>query len=206
MPLWSANVGDAGRAGALCFAVTRDAASATYADVIDAWRDDADFRAWWNALLADVTFSAFRWETPPVTQDTASRPFECALLDSPGLARAPDPDAFAEHFADASAAVLSFANLGNDAMLVVPRPIASASAYGHIAAFVRRAPDAQKHALWQAVAEAMTKRLGAKPVWLSTAGDGVSWLHVRLDDRPKYYEFAPYRNPIGIRDTHVMST
>jgi len=27
----------------------------------------------------------------------------------------------------------------------------------------------------------------------STAGAGVSWLHVRLDDRPKYYGFKPYK-------------
>jgi hypothetical protein len=33
----------------------------------------------------------------------------------------------------------------------------------------------------------------ANPEWLSTAGAGVSWLHVRLDDRPKYYGYAPYR-------------
>ena len=32
------------------------------------------------------------------------------------------------------------------------------------------------------------------PVWVSTAGAGVSWLHVRLDDRPKYYGYQPYRN------------
>jgi len=45
----------------------------------------------------------------------------------------------------------------------------------------------------ESVAEAMTRRIGVKPVWLSTAGAGVSWLHVRLDDRPKYYGFGPYR-------------
>ena len=27
----------------------------------------------------------------------------------------------------------------------------------------------------------------------SAAGAGVSWLHVRLDDRPKYYGFLPYK-------------
>ncbi|MFO1021395.1 MAG: hypothetical protein U0903_11970 [Planctomycetales bacterium] len=32
-----------------------------------------------------------------------------------------------------------------------------------------------------------------KPVWLSTAGAGVPWLHVHLDDQPKYYSHAPYR-------------
>jgi len=39
----------------------------------------------------------------------------------------------------------------------------------------------------------MQKRINAKRVWLSTAGMGVSWLHVRLDDRPKYYGHRPYR-------------
>lgn len=40
----------------------------------------------------------------------------------------------------------------------------------------------------------MHARLGAKPVWLSTAGAGVPWLHVRLDDHPKYYGYALYRS------------
>src|SRR5262249_59079316 len=60
-------------------------------------------------------------------------------------------------------------------------------------AFVRQAPDTQRHALWKLVGAAMQRRLGAKPVWLSTAGAGVSRLHARLDDRPKYYSHEPYR-------------
>ena len=28
---------------------------------------------------------------------------------------------------------------------------------------------------------------------MSTNGDGVAWLHVRIDERPKYYAYAPYR-------------
>ena len=30
------------------------------------------------------------------------------------------------------------------------------------------------------------------PVWVSTAGMGVSWLHVRFDSRPKYYRWGEY--------------
>jgi hypothetical protein len=115
------------------------------------------------------------------------------LLDSPEPARRPDPHAFAKHFPGAQAGVATFANLGGDALMVVPCPVAEPSAYGHLAAFVRLAPEVQRHALWQSVGEAMARRVGAKPVWLSTAGAGVSWLHVRLDDRPKYYGFAAYR-------------
>ena len=124
------------------------------------------------------------------------RPFECVLLDSPALARKPDPNAFAEHFGNAAPneIVLAFPNLGHDALLVVPCPNAEPSIYGHLATFVRGAPEPQKHSLWELVGKVMEEKLGPVPVWLSTAGAGVSWLHVRLDKRPKYYGFGPYRN------------
>jgi hypothetical protein len=172
----------------------RDAGAVSYAEVIEAWRNDAAFRSWFNGVLASATFRAFRWETRPVSSATVNHPFEFVLLDSPGLAREPEPEAFAEHFRrNAEGDVVTFPNLGGDAIMVVPRPAGPVSAYGHLAAFVRAAPELQRTALWQAVGNAMIGRVGSKPVWLSTAGAGVSWLHVRLDDRPKYYGFAPYR-------------
>jgi hypothetical protein len=164
-----------------------------FADVIAGWRTDRELRSLFNSLLADTPFTAFRWEAPGVTAATLSRPFECVVLDSPALARRPDPHAFAEQFT--SEAVVTFPNLGGDAVLVVPCPVADHSAYGHLAAFVRHSPESQRDALWQAVGDAMAVRVGDRPVWLSTAGAGVSWLHVRLDDRPKYYGFAEYRVP-----------
>jgi hypothetical protein len=192
--MWTAKTGDAGRADAIRVTLARRAVAASCAEVIDAWRNDAAFRAWFSGVLATAPFAAFRWETPAVTSATVNEPFECVVLDSPGLAREPDADAFDEHFrAQPDGAVLAFANLGGDAIMVVPRPLGPPSAYGHLAAFVRDAPEAQRAELWRVVGDAMARRLGAKPVWLSTAGAGVSWLHVRLDDRPKYYGFAPYR-------------
>jgi hypothetical protein len=167
---------------------------ATFADVMRGWQEDVTFRMLFNTFLAGVPFSAFRWETPPVTATTITRPFEFVVLDSPGLARRSDPQAFAEHFADAQeAGVIEFPNLGGDAIMIVPCPKAAPDVYGHLAAFVRKAPEEQQHGLWQSVGEAMARRVSARPVWLSTAGAGVSWLHVRLDDRPKYYGFQPYR-------------
>jgi hypothetical protein len=169
---------------------------APYSEVVRLWQDDAAFRSFFIALLADAPFSAFRWETPALTVASGQRSFEFVLLDSPGLAAHPDPQAFAEHFAarPAGETVVSFANLGKDAILVVPCPQGPPSAYGHIAAFVRNAPEPQKHALWTLVGKVMQDQLGPAPVWLSTAGAGVAWLHVRLDKRPKYYGFVPYRS------------
>ena len=165
-----------------------------FADVLQHWQDDKVFREFFIALLADAPYAAFRWETPPITSSSADRPFEFALLDSPELETKPDPDAFAEHFASpAGEDVVSFPNLNHDALLVVPRPLTQPSAYGHIGAFVREAPETQRHLLWRLVGNLMEQRLGPAPVWLSTAGAGVSWLHVRMDQRPKYYGHAPYR-------------
>jgi len=176
-------------------AFDRDGQPATYQQILDCWRDDADFRSMFGALLADMPFRAFRWETPPVTAANVDRPFEFVVIDSPGLERPADANAFDEHFAnDPDSAVVTFDNLGKDATLVVPSPATSDDAYPHLAAFVRHAPTEQQHELWISVSKAMARRLTSKPVWLSTAGAGVAWLHVRLDDRPKYYSYVPYRS------------
>ncbi len=190
---WNARREELANHRGLRFRIEFESRAATFADVIRAWRSDADFRTFFNALLADAPYTAFRWETPPVTSATASRAFEFVLLDSPGLARRPDPEAFAKHFKKAKSDVIDFPNLGRDAIMVVPCPVADPSAYGHLAAFVREAPEAQRQTLWKSVGDVMARRVGAQPVWLSTAGAGVSWLHVRLDDRPKYYGYEPYR-------------
>ncbi|MEO8223429.1 MAG: hypothetical protein ABI661_01385 [Gammaproteobacteria bacterium] len=175
--------------------IGRESSGLSTAEVLQLWRSNPGFRDFFNSLLAKAPFAGFRWETPPITAVTAKCAFEFVLLDSPGLERQPDPQAFASHFAgQRPAGVVEFANLGGDARLVVPCPGGGLAAYGHIGTFVRVAPEAQRHALWQAVGAAMERRLSVRPVWLSTAGAGVAWLHVRLDDRPKYYGYAPYRS------------
>ncbi len=163
--------------------------------VVAGWRDDPAFRAEFNRALAGVEFRAFRWEMPPVTAARLADPFECVVLDSPGLDRRPDRAAFAEHWTR-SESVVAFPNLGRNAMMVVPCPVGSDQVYTHLGSFVRRAPESQRDAFWQRVGEEMTARIGTRPVWLNTAGAGVAWLHVRLDDQPKYYHFEPYRRPV----------
>jgi len=178
----------------LRFAVLFDDIPATFADVVSAWRIDPDFCTRFNSILAASPYQSFRWDTPPATVSTLSRPFEFAILNSPGLGRHPTPEAFAEYWngAPADAEAMTVPNLSGDAMLVIPMAKAKASSYGHLGAFVRIAPASQRQALWRAVGEAMQARINDDPVWLSTAGAGVPWLHVRLDNRPKYYCFEPY--------------
>jgi hypothetical protein len=192
--MWKANKVEQLEVRGARYSISRYSLPASFAEIVDAWQNDDSFSDLFNGLLADAPFEAFRWETPGVTSETMSRPFQFVLLDNPGLARRPDSSDFAEHLNGATEAIIAFANLSGTAILVVPRPVVHDEAYGHLAAFVRLAPDSQRRSLWHAVGREMAKRVGAKPVWLSTAGGGVSWLHVRLDDRPKYYGYEPYRN------------
>ena len=60
----------------------------------------------------------------------------------------------------------------------------------------RTGNDNQLHDFWIEVGRQMEKRLKEKPddkVWMSTCGTGIYWLHLRLDSRPKYYTYTPYR-------------
>ena len=173
----------------------RDDSPIRYSRVLEYWQDDATFRSFFSSVLSDSRFSAYRWETLPITKKTADRAFEFVLLDAPALDRPPDDRAFEQYYCTSPGrpTVVTFPNLGNDAVLVVPCPLAKGDRYAHLAAFVRSAPVAQQHELWGAVGAAMRARIGQSPVWLSTAGMGVPWLHVRLDSSPKYYGFSQYR-------------
>jgi hypothetical protein len=183
------------------YAMTGDGNPVSFADALQAWQDDDAFRSRFCELLAESPFAAYRWETPPVTGATLDRAFEFVLVDTPWLAGGANHAAFAEHFPAADRdGICVFENLGQDAVLVVPAPVDAATAYGHLAEFMRTAGAAQCQALWRIVGSTMRQRLSAKPLWLSTAGGGVAWLHVRLDRRPKYYSYGPYRQaPRGDR-------
>ena len=77
--------------------------------------------------------------------------------------------------------------------MIAPCPDKPQADFGHLAAYLRNSTERQQHLLWELVGAAMQRRVSLTPVWLSTAGGGVAWLHIRLDDRPKYYVYEPYR-------------
>ena len=170
----------------------------TWRDAITALRTSPDARRALTDILRADPADAFLFETRPTRRSQAARtPFEFVLLPAPPLARAaPDPHAFAAHFRPGARAA-TFPNLSGSATLIAPSPagLPTPGAGTHLAAFARQAPDAHLDALWQHTAAAveMWWLERADPVWLSTHGFGVFWLHIRLDRRPKYYRHAPYK-------------
>ena len=174
-------------------------------------RASGDFRRTLAEACASVAMGAYFFELPAVAGAPSRAasgqgagpvgpdglPFEWILAASPALEGLPaDPAPFAAHLRP-GAAVVRFDNLGGDARLVAPCAGAgdALGTYAHLAAFLRGAPPEQVDALWAAVGEELAARRARSeaPFWVSTSGLGVAWLHVRIDERPKYITHAPYR-------------
>lgn len=181
-----------------------------YARVVSLLKTDAEFRDDFFDVLrrglqsfSDGDVSAYFFETPPVNMDNfESTDFEFVLIAAQEFSKAqPDVTAFEKYFDKCSGSgVVSFHNLGKDAMLVVPclpQKYESLDTFAHLANFMRTGSEEQMHDFWIEVATQMEKRVagqGQKKVWLSTCGLGIFWLHMRLDGRPKYYSFPPFRD------------
>ena len=167
-----------------------------YEVVINYWLESAEFRNFYFSVLSDSPFDAFFWENPPLTDLNNTQTYEFVLVHSPQLSKASaDPSPFQDKFKSASEGqtVITFENLGRDAELIVPCPVAEQTIYAHFASFIRNAPEDQKHDLFITMAKSLKSRINNNPTWVSTSGLGVYWLHIRLDNRPKYYSYQPYR-------------
>lgn len=153
--------------------------------------------------LKTLPFHAIHWETPPICLQTQAYSMEFVSLDAPRLAGVnPDPGPFSEYFST-DEDVVDFSNQGGDAHLVAPTPPAASRNYAHLLGFVNEAPAEVTAMLWARLGTLVSHWLSQHPRWISTAGHGVSWLHVRIDTRPKYYRYAPYRQ-LAARDEHRL--
>ena len=97
--------------------------------------------------------------------------------------------------------VVSFQNLRGDATLVAPCPTKMRNSdhhFSHLAGFMRHGKPSHVSSFWKVVGREAMSELKRRPagskLWMSTAGQGVSWLHFRIEDTPKYYSFAEYKN------------
>lgn len=155
----------------------------------------APFRRALTTRLRDDAMDAFYFECVPWFAGT-DPVFRFVLVAAPRLrSRAVDERSFSEHFAKGHGRYRTFKNLRGDSTLVVPAPEGSSKDFGHLASWLRAASEAQADEVWRAVAAAIEAwRPSGRPLWLSTSGGGVAWVHLRLDPRPKYYKHAAFRS------------
>lgn len=164
-----------------------------------------------STIIASSPYKSLLFETPGTSwMDSTTTPFEFALVNEPALQsfaeKSPNRDAFAEYFdasstQDETMTVCSFPNLGGDATLISPLPPRDAdndASYSHLAIYVRSAPKNEVAEFWKVAATKYLRALEEKHpqemTWFSTNGMGVAWLHLRVDDRPKYYSYAPFKH------------
>lgn len=167
-------------------------------DVLSLLFENVDFRAWFSKTIASSSYEAFYWEVVPINKSLMEKPFEFAQTKASALVGVQgDPKPFSNQFAaDKKSEVIAFPNLGGDATLIVPRQLADTASYGHLAAFLRTAPENQVDSFWKLVAGTIRTAISDRVIWLGTAGLGVSWLHLRLDSHPKYYRHVAYKNMV----------
>jgi len=169
-----------------------------------------------SAITNNSKSGAIFWECVPITYETCKQiDFEFVILPAYELGKRivdfkPFSKKFDENLHEAKEDVITFDNLGRDSRLIVPCPIIDslpvriseiadkAAAFQHmthLASFIRSAPEQQILSLWSKVGRAVMSKLRESPsskLWLSTSGMGVSWLHIRVDSVPKYYNHLEY--------------
>ncbi len=181
---------------AIRFGILMDGVVLKFMDVLILWQCSHEFRTFYINLLAKNNFTGFYWEHPALRTSFISKPYECVLLSSSSLEkRTLNETAFADFFKTTDL-VVDFDNLGKNARLIVPTPKDEIESYKHFAKFIQSNKRDQQQALFEKIGELAIQQLeNEQTFWLNTAGNGVLWLHIRLDSRPKYYKTQAYRNP-----------
>ena len=147
------------------------------------WKDM--IKSWKSGHKLPVIKSGVYWETSSVHSGGSSAYIEKRVRTSSlpmGLPANPAP--FASKLKKSTP--VSFLNLGKSAVLVAP-PNKGLN-FSHIGTFHKNASSVDIKAFWRKVATEVEKfiRKGSK-VYVSTHGNGVNWLHVRIEKHPKYY-------------------
>jgi hypothetical protein len=149
--------------------------------------------------------NAYFWECPPITKNTLDKPFEFVVIKSEALNNInQNSDAFVNQTIDIiynDKNVGSFLNLKKDATLIIPLKkwdldLEKFLDYKNISKFTENASEEQQQELWAEVADKLAEELDKNPNnprWLNTQGLGVHYLHVRIDQRPKYYNCGEYK-------------
>ena len=117
-------------------------------------------------------------------------PFEYEIIPTSFTGKA-DPSTFAEHLTDKSQPVKVFPSLTGN-LLVAPTD--TQKDYHHLQKFLNFASSEEIKSFFRSWAEAADALLADNDVvWLSTHGQGISWLHGRVDLLPKYYSTKKFQ-------------
>ena len=174
----------------------------SFKEVLDIWATSDEGIDCYIDGLKKLDFSQFYWEHPALEAKSLHVPYEFMVLKTDHFnKRTVDTNSFSKYL-NSEMQVEAFDNLGRNAKLVVPTKKSNIETYKHLGAFIHNAPITQTRALFKEIGRSMKAEIEkGKIIWLSTAGLGVIWLHIRLDTIPKYYKIATYKNPQFLHKT-----
>jgi len=99
-----------------------------------------------------------------------------------------DYSSFQEHFGKSrDNQAVSFLGFSGSTLI---SPVPKGTDYKNISQFTKNAPEEQQQALWKEVANKLMEELEKDqdaPRWLNTEGNGVKYLHVRIDKTSRFY-------------------
>lgn len=136
-------------------------------------------------LLQDIPFATYQLQSPSIHKPIKN--FYMNVYESPGLQKMKlDTKTYKEYFKK-NQDIAVFCNLTNDTLLIVPKilPKTDKNIYKNISIYSRNAPLKQQVKLWKTVGKELDKCKGG--CYLNTHGYGIGWLHIRIDQTPKYY-------------------
>ena len=152
----------------------------TWEDVIKSLIDDIDtFKYKLIRVLLSIEYKAYFWECDKII---LKNPFRFAIFDSKTLSeRKQDTEAFKGKI-KCSKNVISFLSLDKEILLICPCHKTISADYTSLATFSRTVSIKQQCSFWKKVGKSIKEG-----DWVSTSGLGVSWLHIRVSSKPKYY-------------------
>ncbi len=167
--------------------------SLTYNQVLDYWETDIGFADFYISIFRKCGYYSYVWESPPLSSTSLDQEYEFVIINAPISSDNPDSKTYKPYFSlKENDGIVCFPNLGNDALLIVPSPVRKYSNYSNLANFFKEATREQQRSIWKVTARKIKENLSDKPTWVSVAGGGISWLHIRLDTIPKYYRYLKY--------------
>jgi hypothetical protein len=92
--------------------------------------------------------------------------------------------------------VLHAENLGKDSIMVIPTVLKGKN-FSNLFFFMKNADLVQQKKIWKTVSQQVKIMLKKHDkLWINTHGFGVSYLHIRIDSKPKYYEDSILKNVV----------
>lgn len=171
----------------------------TYHQTLTLWATNPSFRkSYWQSLIAHGGNGCL-WEHPRLTPFSADKPYECVITRTENFSRFTATSGPFLTKMELGTRVSTFPNLGGDSLLIVPNEPDENTDVNcrDLIAFCRTAPEEWLHEFWKRTGTEALKALAdnSPRQFLSTHGFGVLWLHVRLEERAKYYNHQAYRVP-----------